>query len=366
MLLTSVIVAILGGIYCALIIFFTKGWKRTPYFISTEKKHGFIGNVSVVVACRNEEKRLPALLAHLRQQTNQQFELIIVNDHSTDRTSAILSDEKGDFAKIKIIDAVGSGKKNALYEGISATTSDFIICTDADCMPHKQWIETITTFQSEQNCDLIICPVNLFDDGRFFTRLQIVDFIGLISSGAGAAGMGQPILCNGANLAFKKEMWLNSRKHLHIDEPSGDDVFLLESVLKQGGKARFLKSKETMVTTFATENVRQFFNQRRRWASKSPTYSNKLLIATACAVFGISLVQVCLFVCALITPFYWLPFGGLFLLKLLSDVILLCSVRAFFNLKHIVGYSFALSIIYPFYIVFTAIFALLFKPKKWK
>ena len=366
MLFTLIIAVVFGGIYCALIIFFTKGWKRTPYFISAEEKHNFTDKISVVVACRNEEKHLPTLLSHLHQQTNQQFELIIVNDHSTDKTSAILSDEKGNFANIKIINAVGFGKKNALYEGILAATSDFIICTDADCMPHRQWLETITTFQSKQNCDLIICPVNLFDDERFFTRLQIVDFIGLISSGAGAAGMKRPILCNGANLAFKKKIWLNSRKYLHADELSGDDVFLLESALKLGSNVQFLKAKEAMVSTFAAENVKQFFNQRRRWASKSPAYSNKLLIATACIVFGVSLVQVCLFVFALIMPFYWLLFGSLFLLKLLSDITLLHSTQTFFDLKHIIGYSFALSIVYPFYIVFTALFALLFKPQKWK
>ena len=366
MLFTLILAAIFGGIYCALIIFFTIGWKRTSYFSPNEKSSFSSGKIAIVVACRNEEKYLPALLVRLRQQSNQQFELIIVNDHSTDKTSDILSDERSNFTCIKIIDAVGFGKKNALYEGISAATSDFIVCADADCMPHKRWLETIAAFQSEQNCDLIICPVNLLDDGRFFTRLQIVDFIGMVASGAGAAGMGQPILCNGANLAFKKETWLNNREHLHIDEPSGDDVFLLESVLKQGGKVRFLKSKEAMVTTFAAASVRDFFNQRRRWASKSPAYANKLLIATACIVFGVSLAQAGLFVCTLVTPFCRLPFGGLFLLKLLFDIIILYSVRTFFDLKHITGYSFALSIIYPFYIVFTAVFALLFKPRKWK
>ena len=358
---------IFGGIYyCTFVTFFIKGWYRTPYFRPSKTEKNFSGSISVVIACRDEEEYLPQLLNGLKQQSKQQFEIILINDHSTDRSVELMLKAKEDFPDLKIINALGYGKKNALREGIYAASGDFIICTDADCLPEKEWIETISAFQAQQDCDLIICPVKMLNGKGVFSQLEILDFTSLIASGAGAAGMGKPILCNGANLAFKKDIWLKNSENLHDELLSGDDMFLLESVVRQNGKVRFLKSKQAFVSTFSVGSISRFFNQRQRWASKSPSYTNKTLIAVACSVFGISLLQVFLFFYSIFVPFYWLLFASLFALKYAFDFSLLYSVRLFFDLKGVLFYSFLLSLFYPFYIVYAACSALFCKQTSWK
>ena len=74
--------------------------------------------ISVIVACRNERKHIPQLIACLSHQSYQNFELIFVNDHSVDATRNCIKSAQGTNPKIQLVDAVGYGKKNSLKEGI--------------------------------------------------------------------------------------------------------------------------------------------------------------------------------------------------------------------------------------------------------
>ena len=100
--------------------------------------------------------------------------------------------------------------------------------TDADCLPSYHWLESIACFQRRNDCDMIICPVKLSGKDTFFSYIQILEFTSLVASAAGASGVGMPILCNGANLAFKKSVWNACLRDLHLEEQSGEDIFLLD------------------------------------------------------------------------------------------------------------------------------------------
>ena len=114
------------------------------------------GNITVVVACKNEEEFLPRLLSSLSGQSYENFELVLVNDHSTDNTGMIMENAKSIFPSIQLINAVGFGKKNALKEGILNSKNDFIITIDADCSPVKKWIETILRFSNNFPSDFCL------------------------------------------------------------------------------------------------------------------------------------------------------------------------------------------------------------------
>lgn len=356
---------IISVLYLVLIGLFFVGWRRIPYFEPAPNESLSI-NLSVVVACCNEEIHLPNLLSVLVLQTYSDFELILINDHSTDNTQAILDKAKTDFPKIQVLNTVGFGKKNALKEAIHKATGDFIVTTDADCIPTIQWLETIVRFQLQYPSELIICPVKLDDNKTIFSRLQRLEFTSLVASGAGAVGAGMPILCNGANLAFTKNAWLKSQNDLHEEEQSGDDIFLLQSIKKQGGVIRFLKSESAFVTTESATSVAAFLKQRRRWAAKSPAYTDWQLIFTACIVFAMSLIPFLLFFNTFFNSSFWIVLFAFFGFKYLLDTLFLCSVRLFFQLKYVWIYSFLLSVIYPFYVVSVGVSALLFKPTSWK
>jgi len=357
-------VALVCFLYFILVLVFIIGWKHIFPFVP-KGNESIKSLISVVVACRNEEKHVRQLIACLAQQSNQNFELILVNDHSTDATRNYIKAAQAQYPKIQLVDAVGYGKKNALKEGILKAAGNLLVTTDADCLPSYHWLESIACFQRKNNCDLIICPVKLSGKDSFFTYIQVLEFTSLVASAAGAAGMGMPILCNGANLVFTKKAWLASQDDLHPEEQSGDDVFLLESVKKRGGKIRFLKSESAFVTTKQAGTLLDLIKQRRRWSAKSRLYTDWQLIFTALVVFAMCLLILALAILSFYKMIFLYVFLALFVFKYLLDSVFLSTVSKFFQLNNIWFYSFLLSVLYPFYIVFVAVSSLVFRPKKW-
>lgn len=356
---------IISSLYFGLIITFIIGWKRVFNFVPKGNEK-ITKQISIVVPCRNEQKHIRTLISTIAQQSYQNFELILVNDHSTDLTRNYIKIAQAGFSKIILIDAEGYGKKNAIKEGILSSTSDFIVTTDADCTPSYHWLETLVCYQQKYPADLLICPVKLAFDDTILSYLQVVEFATLVASGASAVGVGMPILCNAANMAFKKSAWLKSREDLHEDEISGDDIFLLQSVKKRGGVIEFLKSESAFVTAKPATTLSEFIHQRRRWASKSPSYTDWQIILTACVVLAISLLEMVL----LYFSFYSLKalvlLGFVFVFKYILDNLFLLKIKKFFQLEHTWFYSILLSVVYPFYIVFVGMSAIVYKPKNWK
>ncbi len=366
MLLMIIVISVLICFsYFLMILKFIRGWKNIPSF-EPKDSIGINFPVSVIVPCKNEQKNILKLLSSIAQQSYQNFELIIVDDHSTDKTVNSIQSAKAYLPQIRLIHAKGQGKKNALKEGIAEAGSDLIIITDADCIPSYHWIEAIALFQKHFPSDLIICPVCLSGKNNMFSRLQTLEFSSLVGVAAGSSGAGMPILCNGANLAFRKKTWLKFQHNLHDDELSGDDMFLLENVKKAGGRISFMKSEAGIVISKTPDNLQKFIHQRRRWAAKSKLYTDWSIIFVALIVLAISLLN---FAFLALTAFKWYYiFGclGVFVFKYIMDTRFLYLVRRYSQLERIWGYSFVLSVFYPYYIVFTVISALLFKPKTWK
>jgi glycosyltransferase involved in cell wall biosynthesis len=121
------------------------GIKRTKVVRSDARPR-----VSVIVAARNEESTLRELLRCLLRQTYPSFEIIIVNDRSTDGTAGIIADVQKENPIIQRIDiaAVASdmpAKKNALKAGIEKSGGEVLCFTDADCSPPPTWIEELVS-----------------------------------------------------------------------------------------------------------------------------------------------------------------------------------------------------------------------------
>lgn len=356
------VVVIFSVAYLALIFYFAHGWKKIPAIESIKLKVT-PPTVSVIVALHNEEKNAASLLNSLINQSFSHYELILVDDFSTDNTLKILQENIDGFNNAKIISLHNhQGKKNAIAEGIKQSTGELIITTDADCSHTVRWIESIVKFYIETKADLISAPVTMRGKGTLFDALQEIEFTSLNASGAGAIGAGKPIMCNAANMAFTRGAWEQSKNELRFDTASGDDVFLLLSVKKHGGKICFLKNSDALVTTDTKLSLKTFFRQRIRWSSKAKYYTDKNIIFTAIVIFGISFSQVVLLVLSFINAAYLFVLLILFILKFMADYIFMKTVNSFYRIDKLFNKSLLLSLVYPFYIFITGTFSF-FKPK---
>ncbi|MDR0830802.1 MAG: glycosyltransferase [Prevotellaceae bacterium] len=348
-------------------------WLKTKAF--SPKNSAKPVSLSAVVCCKNEEENLPLLLSSIATQIADIEQIIFANDNSTDKTLEILQEFSTKFSNVKIFSTTNFGKKNALKEAMQFAKNEFVVCFDADCILPKNYFAIIKSFLQENQPDLVIGGVKyslptthyslLTTHYSLLSKIQSLEFASLQVFGAGAALAKMPIMCNGANLAFRREIWQEAENHLVESEISGDDVFLLHYVKKIGGKILFLKSAENFVETFPAKNLKQFFRQRQRWASKSTSYTDWQTIFTAFIVFLLNFEILFSLVAAFFLPFFKIYFLIIFLSKILIDSLLLIPFLKFSKQKNLIKYIPFLSIFYPFYIVFTTFWGI-FGKARWK
>lgn len=248
--------------------------------------------VTVVVPFRNEELTLPGITKCLTRQEypKDKFEVILVNDHSTDGSLKVLAWLKlPDNFKVITAPEAGEGvspKKNAITAAVQSARGEIIVTTDADCLVEPRWLATIAAWMPS-GVTMLVAPVMFTPGSSLFGRMQSLEFTGLLLTAAGLIGNNTPFLASGANFAYRKEQFLAIGGFGGgIQLSSGDDELLLQRFAKSfPGTIAFAWDPALLVSTAPNPTVSRFFQQRRRWASKSLFYQDKLFIARLVLIF---------------------------------------------------------------------------------
>ncbi len=347
-------------VYTALIILYSIRWPKNSFM----PKAGFTGSdktnthFSIIIAARNEEKHIGCLLQAIQNQTytSGKYEVIVVDDYSTDGTASIV--QQFAFAKlIKLKDIEGtqqlnSYKKKALETGIAQSKGEWIVCTDADCKVPPQWLETIAAFIEEKKPQMIIMPVAIQCSSRPIEIFQALDFMTL----QGITATMLHHMCNGANLAYTKKAFDAVNGFDGIDEvASGDDMLLMHKIARSfPGEIQYLKSTNVIVQTAPVKDVKEFFQQRIRWASKTGQYKEKGIWLSMLLVYLVNVLLLAFPVVALGTGniLYVKPWLALLVAKTGVEFVFLFPVAGFFNQKKLL-WLFPLA--QPFHIAYIVI-----------
>jgi cellulose synthase/poly-beta-1,6-N-acetylglucosamine synthase-like glycosyltransferase len=283
-----IIIAVFLIIYTALIFYYFYYWLRikTPF-----SKKNVTANVSVIVAARNEENHIGRLVKALQAQSfpKQQYEIIIVDDYSTDGTSDVVRSLLNEYTRLiqPEVAAQQSSKKRAIEAGVKAAKGALILVTDADCLPPSTWVGTIAQFQAQTNAVFIAAPVKFTTATSILSIFQSLDFITL--QGITAAGVTANALsmCNGANLAYLRSAFFEVEGFKGVDQKaSGDDMLLMHKIWeKHPSSVFYLRDKKAIVETEPMKTWRQFFHQRIRWSSKATYYNDKRIMGVLLFVY---------------------------------------------------------------------------------
>lgn len=242
---------------------------------SNKKPSNWQPTVSVLIPVRNERSTLPTLLKQLQIQSYpaELVEVLVLNDHSTDGIESWFLEENLP-SNFKLISVKGEGKKLAITEGVGAAKGEIILCTDGDCEVGKDWISTLISTFSESTY-LVSGPVVLTANS-LFEKVLSSEFQGLNAIGAASISRGVPTMANGANLAYRKSAFLEVNGYAGNENiASGDDEFLMHRIqAKYSNSVDFCYHSEAIVSTPAPRSFRQFWNQRKRWVSKSTSYEH--------------------------------------------------------------------------------------------
>lgn len=257
--------------------------------------------ISVVVAAHDEEDRLPRLLDALASQTHRPFEVVVVDDRSTDRTAQRATWRAQDFPVSLRLVTVAQGapedaglppKKHALERGIEAAAHDRLVFTDADGRPGPDWLATLAHHAAPlAHADR---PLDATDDGAVlvgygpyvrergwlnrFVRYETVQTAALAAAGI---GWGRPWHAVGRNLSYPKHLLGGLGGFAHsAGSLSGDDDLLVQEVARRdAAPVRYVWSEAAAVPSPAPPDAGAFWRQKRRHASAGTHYPAGVLAA---------------------------------------------------------------------------------------
>lgn len=360
MLILWLIAVFLSILYNLWIGYFYYGWLRTPDYISVTKATGL--PVTIVVPVRNEMENISGLLDSLFLQDYPQdlLEIIIVDDHSTDKTCKVVASYSRLKPNLRLIKSEKdlTGKKQALRKGVYSSGSEFILTTDADCLPDRSWVSTMVDCFENTGGDLIAGAVLIKKEKGLFNKFQRLEQLSLVGSTAGSMTSGYPVMCSSANLGFRKDSFKKVDNRVNDSITSGDDVFFLLALHRSGKRSlHFLKNRSAVVITSAEKSLGNFLNQRRRWASKSRNYDTIASVFTSLIVFLINFYVVIILFYSVLSYEVLMISLFLFVFKSIVDFPFLYSVTGYFRDRNLMNYFPVIQFLYFFYISFTVITA---------
>lgn len=240
--------------------------------------------VSILIAVRNEAKNIVFLIDQILHQSYALFEVIIIDDHSTDETISILQNNEHLKIKWYQLPEGMEGKKAAIKFGLTKCQYPWIIMTDADVKLKKDWLSSYVCSIYEEA--FIVAPVFVeVNKPSLFSIFQQLDYAAMQYITIATIFANKPFICSGANIAIPKGIAIKLYETIDTSIPSGDDVFLLHNHVKQKGKVTVNIFPSSALSVNANINFSNFIHQRLRWASKAKYYKNTTAIFISIITF---------------------------------------------------------------------------------
>ena len=267
--------------------------------------------MSVIICARNEAVNLQANLEKILTQSYDNFEVIVVNDASTDATQNVLQAFQKQYPHLRIINISEKkilGKKGALAAGIEAAQNDWLLLTDADCYPlSTNWILGMMAGVISEKIQIILnyAPYEICDSS-FLNKFIRFETVWTATQYLSFALIGQPYMGVGRNLLYHKKLYNQvGGFRSHVDIASGDDDLFVNQVITNKNFSIIL-TPETFMQSLPNRHWKGYFMQKKRHLSASTRYlmRHKILLgAISISHFGLFVTGVMLIYLKISTMF---------------------------------------------------------------
>ena len=278
-----ILLGVLGALFLVQLYFYARymcaparKMRRDRKQIKSEEPIAEMPGVSVVLCAHNEAYNLSQHLQALLTQDYPEYEVIVVDDGSEDETRAIIEqylvhDPRLHITFVPLEARVGSTKKLALTLAAKAAKYDYLLLTDADCVPESnQWIREMMTGAEAKDIVLGFSPY--FEEQGHVNRLVRYDTLFNGLHYLGAALCGHPYMGVGRNLAYRKSLFFESGGFTHLmNNMAGDDDLFVNHVATKENTAVVL-SRNSFMWSLAKKTLKDWWQQKRRHVSVSPAY----------------------------------------------------------------------------------------------
>ncbi len=325
--------------------------------------------MTVLVAARNEEQTISACIEALCRQTyaGSLYEVIICDDGSTDGTVRLARNAFTAGVSFRILPAPPNarrGKTAALERGLAIARGSIIATTDADCLAPPAWLSTLAEYFTP-DVAFVAGPVLEATPKDLFARIEQLEFLGVITAGAGLIGSGRPVICNGANMAFRRTAFDVAGGYGPPESANDDEGLMNRIVLSEAGRVAFAVGAGALVQTSSNNSLWSFLLQRARWAGKRGRYQDRSILVMLFAVYCFFLALFTSFVASFWLPLMLLPVALVIAGKAVIEFMLLKVSSRMFGTTIMLPSFLIAELFHVPYIVFTAAVGQ-FVPSRWK
>ncbi len=316
------------------LIFFINGQKNSRLNTRPVEEN----SLSLIIPLRNEIDNLGSLIdsIELLVRTFKNLEVLIIDDNSNDGSTAFLREREIVLNKelaIKLIylsDGKAS-KKKAIMKGLELSTNNWIVQLDADCDLNVDWLNSFLKIDKSE-LSFIAGPV-AFKSNGFWSGLLKLESWALIAVSYFGFKAKEPQMCSAANMCWDKSKLLNDdyAEIINMDEPSGDDAFLLQYFKSKNPEAMaYSWNMDSIIWTNPPDSFMGFINQRLRWASKWGAVKGVSQVLFPIALWMYHLLHFTFFLILILKGFYLTVLSVVFI-KALFEMIMLKKVAKNFK-----------------------------------
>ncbi len=271
------------------VFFYGYFFRRLAFYSVSKKQMEKDLPVSILICAKNEEENLKALLPGIYNQDYTNFEVVLIDDRSTDHTWDVMDEFRAQFPhKTRVVRVDFSdnprfigNKKYALTLGIKAAKYNHLLFTDADCRPaSKLWVKKMMS-GFEKNKEIVLGYGKYKHKPGFLNKLIRFETLQTAMQYFSYALAGMPYMGVGRNLAYTKDLFFsNNGFYNHMEVLSGDDdLFINQTANKDNTRICIEEGAETISgpkTTWA-----EWISQKRRHISTAGYYKTKHKILLA-------------------------------------------------------------------------------------
>lgn len=362
-------------LYACLQAYYIYNWIKTPEYKPTLSNESATG-VSIVIIARNESANIQACLKSILKQnlSGDQFEIIVVDDHSTDDTiDKVRELNNGQIQLFRLMDYPEyihepAFKKSGITLALDKSKFEKILVTDADCVHGEDWLKTtVRSFDSRDNV-FQTGPVVIKNDESLLEKMQGVEQLSLMLITSAGISSGLHDIANGANMIFSKAAFKEIDGYAgNYQYASGDDMFLIEKMrIAFPNKISFLKSDKAIVYTRGKNTWDALIGQRLRWAKKNRGLKSQVIKNLWRFVGLYHLFLMLSFITAILALTPWNSFLILLLAKWLADYFVVNSSASFFKRADLVRLFVTLQMFYFWYVLRLSFAMLTGKKGDWR
>lgn len=345
--------------------------KLSRYQIESNQTETDLPPLSVIICAHNEQDNLREFLPNILNQDYPNFEVIVVNDFSTDETPWVLQEFDEQYAHLKVVEIkehirLKHGKKFAVSMGIKASKYETLVFTDADCTPQSdQWLkEVASAFRPETEIVLGYSPyfkkrglLNLLI--RFETSHTAMSYLAYALKGDAYMGVGR-------NMAYKKGLFFRNKgfaAHMHI-KSGDDDLFVNQNATAIN--VNIALSPAAIVYSAPKTTWKSYYKQKARHSGASTIYKKRHQRMLGTQLVSAVLFYLTLIAVAIAFPSFWYVPLAAYLLRLFAQWAVFTAIYKKLEVKELIWWLPLVDFIYYFYICINGLFSRKKKKISWK